>query len=633
MADDASNGPIGTAATPRAEGGRYPGAPPPPSRCRLSESVLWRWQRNYFQRRGIRAWSRGEVPHHVTSCPYIAEAYSRVVLGFLRDCLTAPAGGDRSEARPIDPDRPLYVIELGSGPGRFAYLFLKALRGLRRNPPFHDLSIRYVLTDFAERSLDYLHAHPRLRPFFEAGELDLARFDVESDRELALLRSGDVLGPGTLTNPLVVIANYLFDSIPQDAFAIAEGRLYELLLTIAPAAEPLDADDTALLAGAELTYEAEAVDGPYYGDPSWDRLLDGYRRRLPETTFLFPTAALRCIRNLVDFSSAPMLLLSGDRGYSRDEALAMGQGIPHPTLHGSFSLRVDYQLLGEYCRNQGGRALHPDHRHGDLHISALIFGASPGAFYETRQAYADAVERFGPDDFWTLRKGVEKAYDALSPDEVLALLRLSGWDHRRLIACLPALKPKLATLSAAQREGWVEAVCRVWDHYFPIGEEDDLAFEIGAILQGMGHHIEALTFFRHSVDLHGMKSATAFKIAACHLALRRREARRWVEKALALSPDREHWGKEVESERSGRLGWDGRPRRRPGPSVLGIGVAAVAGPGPARACPTSGPTAPGPAGPPPGPARFGSSGPSRSAVRGPRPGRARSDSVASVPLW
>jgi hypothetical protein len=54
----------------------------------------------------------------------------------------------------------------------------------------------------------------------------------------------------------------------------------------------------------------------------WDRLLDDYRRRLPATTFLFPTAALRCIENLQKFSRGPELLLSGNKGHCRDEAQA-----------------------------------------------------------------------------------------------------------------------------------------------------------------------------------------------------------------------------------------------------------------------------------------------------------------------
>jgi hypothetical protein len=89
------------------------------SRQRLSKSPLWRWQRNYFESHGIRAWTPGAVPYHITSCPFIARSYSRVVLGFLRDCAAAPSDGERSTVASIDPTRPIYIVELGSGSGRF----------------------------------------------------------------------------------------------------------------------------------------------------------------------------------------------------------------------------------------------------------------------------------------------------------------------------------------------------------------------------------------------------------------------------------------------------------------------------------------------------------------------------------
>jgi len=59
---------------------------------RLSRSLLWRLQRNYFEQQGIEAWRSGAVPHHITSSPFIADAYARVMMGFLRDWSTLDCG-------------------------------------------------------------------------------------------------------------------------------------------------------------------------------------------------------------------------------------------------------------------------------------------------------------------------------------------------------------------------------------------------------------------------------------------------------------------------------------------------------------------------------------------------------------
>ena len=57
---------------------------------RLSESLLWRLQKNFFESQGLQAWTTGIVPHYITSNGWIADAYAKVVLGWLRDCSGRP---------------------------------------------------------------------------------------------------------------------------------------------------------------------------------------------------------------------------------------------------------------------------------------------------------------------------------------------------------------------------------------------------------------------------------------------------------------------------------------------------------------------------------------------------------------
>jgi hypothetical protein len=182
---------------------------------RLSESLLWRLQKSFFAVTGATAWSRGIVPHYVTSNGWIAGAYARVVLGWLRDVTAAGL---------LDPGHPVYLLELGCGSGRFGYHFLARLLDLLGRSSLRGVTLRYVLTDFTESNLAPLRSHPALQPWIEEGILDFAGFDATGGEEIRLERSGTVLGAGTLVNPLVnplvVIANYVFDGVPQDAFAI-----------------------------------------------------------------------------------------------------------------------------------------------------------------------------------------------------------------------------------------------------------------------------------------------------------------------------------------------------------------------------------------------------------------------------
>ena len=51
------------------------------SGLRLSDSILWRYLRRYFQGMGIHSWSQGHVPYYITTNPFIARSYAKVLLG------------------------------------------------------------------------------------------------------------------------------------------------------------------------------------------------------------------------------------------------------------------------------------------------------------------------------------------------------------------------------------------------------------------------------------------------------------------------------------------------------------------------------------------------------------------------
>lgn len=484
---------------------------------RLSESVLWKLQREYFERQGIAAWSGGKVPHHITSSPFIADAYARIVLGFVRD---ADSG-------------PIHIVELGSGCGRFSHLFLKRFLELQRNSRLKHIPIKYVMTDVAEQNLEYWRTHPRFQPFVAAGSLDFARFNVEHDETLKLIHSGETLSPVGHRTTLVVIANYLFDSVPQDAFFVSGGHLFETLVSVSMKDE--DQDDADILSQIELSYDYNPINANYYDDPKWNRILTAYQNRLTATPFLFPTSALRCMRNLYRLSNGNMLLLSGDRGYSSDQALLAGNGAPVVAMHGSISMMVDYQIIGEYCRELGGQVLHPPGHTPNLNVSAFLLGDHADDFVETKHAYTETIVRFGPDDLFTLKEGIAPLFEELSVDQILAFLRLSCWDYLRFWECLGALKKHLPNVTDIQKQELRNTILKVWDHYLPIGEEHDLAFALGTLLLEIEFPADALEFLQRSVELYGIAPGSAYNLAVCHYGLGRMDhAREFADKALEL---------------------------------------------------------------------------------------------------
>ncbi|MCP4423295.1 MAG: hypothetical protein GY803_02265 [Chloroflexi bacterium] len=128
---------------------------------------------------------------------------------------------------------PIYIVELGAGSGRLAYHFLRQFSPRFQQSTVADRPIKYVMTDFVPEILDFWRRQERFQPWIEAGVLDFALFDVLDRRPLTLQNAKITLNPDQIQNPLILIANYFFDSIPQDSFVIEDRQLSANLLTLA----------------------------------------------------------------------------------------------------------------------------------------------------------------------------------------------------------------------------------------------------------------------------------------------------------------------------------------------------------------------------------------------------------------
>lgn len=457
----------------------------------FSQSRAWELQRAFYA--GMAGDAFTEIPHQIVDNPFVSAGFARVVVGFLRDC--ARGGLDLAE--------PLYVVELGAGTGRFAHGFLRELARWTDALPFALPEIVYVLTDLGDPTLDAWDANSALAD----ERLDFARFDVATDATLTLRRRGVTLE--RVTNPLVVIANYLFDSVPVDAFAIGDETVKECLLTVR-------GDDVPSM---ELEWSRRPVDPDRYPDPDLDELLEHYRTVLQHTVVTIPHVGIGCVRRLRALAGDRLLVLAGDKTHSTEESLAF-RSEPELSRHGgSFSLMVNFHALGWYAERHGGEVLHGGDRHVAVDVGVLLFGAPPGGYAETRLAYADAVTRFTPEDLSFLSEGVERAAARLSVAELVALLRLSGWDAFTLLGLAPALREQAAEADPAAQDELRTALLQTYERHFFVPGEDDLPFAIGLILFELEDYEAAIEFFEASLEQHGPDEATERNIEICEAQL------------------------------------------------------------------------------------------------------------------
>jgi tetratricopeptide (TPR) repeat protein len=494
----------------------------------LSESMLWNLQKDFFANQGPEAWTKGIVPQYITTNPYIANLYAKTIFGYLRDYVT------RTD---IDKKSTIYIMELASGVGRFTYTFLKRFLHIIENSPFKGLKIKYIVTDFSEKNIEYWQNHSFLKPYFDCGILDSATFDISKDDQLKLRSSGEILSKGNLKNPLILIANYTFDSLPQDTFYVNKGELFEGLITITSPEGKVNLEDKSILHGLDYYYTDNKINGNnYYEDDDFNDILLYYKNKLEDTSFSLPIMAMRCISRLKRLFNDDIILISADKGY-KDVKSMLKNSHPFLSKHGCISMTVNFHSMEQYFKNIGGKALHSIYDHENINMSLFLLTNSSHNFVETTMAYNDIIESVGPDDFYILKKAVVPLSESLETKQILTFLRFTGWDARTFQEVYNILLERLETEEDFPVDELIIVMNKVWEHYFPIGEEGDLAYYIGSLFSYVGYDNDALRYFEYSHELYGDSAEIYYEIAVCFYNLEQIDkALEYIEKSLALDP-------------------------------------------------------------------------------------------------
>jgi hypothetical protein len=481
----------------------------------LRDSLLWTIQQASYDTLGMDAWASDNTPSYITSNPWFAQATARVILGML-----------------IDIGQPVTIVELGAGTGRFSWLLLEALSAAVAACPVPVPDWMLVMTDAAPSLIAAWQEHPQLRQHVGAGRLDFARLNAAEPRAMRLIERRRLLEPG----PRIVLANYLWDSLPQDAYEVGAGRIEALHIGLGCAEDPTDLDAPTLMSRLRLLQSRQPPGA--LSPPVASRLTDYAARFTAPTAALMPTAAMGCIDWLA--RQGPVAVLSADKGIAAPEHIEDGEPLPVVIHGGSASMTVDFTALTAAAEHAGGWAL-TGCLDEPLFIHHLaVRGWSPGQLSRGALAFQQAFSSGGGYARYRLCKAITAERMAPSIDRLLALLSLTRWDPDILYTFAGAIEKRQDELTPSRRAELLAALGRVGRRTFAVPGDDDVDRLIAGLCAALSDPAGAQAAWGRHIHRRG---ATVEALHGSALALsmmgRPEEALACIQRALPLADDNE----------------------------------------------------------------------------------------------
>ena len=454
----------------------------------LSKSVIWDFQKQYFEDKGIHAWV-GEVPFYITSNVVFAHSYARVLAVFL--CEGWASGR-------LSLEEPVYMVELGTGTGKFSFYCVSYLKKLVSKFKTKG-TFCYVMTDFTHRNLEAWKENASFDVLRDEGLLDFSIYDTSSSTSIYLEYKKKYLNG--LVNPLCVVANYVFDSIPHDFFSISQGALLEQKTVTSIQSDLFKDGKIEALKELSIEFIEEMCVLPRYEEAVLNEILEGYLQKYPEGNFLLPVGAFYSIRFLESLSRQGIFMLSSDKGYTVEETIKTSPGASL-SFHGSFSLMVNYAAIASYMSLRGGD-FYLDTQSNGLRIGMFASSFNWKEFPHTAMAFEDHIIRFSTSDFLSVKNKLIEQKETLELTDLIAVLKLGQWDIDLFLLLASELMTKLDTFSIQHKSVLQEGLLIMQGQIFTMPHAQDPYFDLGRLAYQLGDLEASISLYSQSVAYNG----------------------------------------------------------------------------------------------------------------------------------
>lgn len=177
-------------------------------------------------------------------------------------------------------------------------------------------------------------------------------------------------------NPLICVANYLFDSLKHDAFSVSNennpGDLGEWRIKISSSFNPKEPQFLPSIIGTsdikwkihhvqEKDQNRKQISGPYL-NPLLNKILNWYQFILSDknnfpngASFVLPLGSIRLLEELIKFSNSNLFLITGDKADCYENEFDDYKTFPDITSHdGCFSFTTNFDAFSKLFALKNG---------------------------------------------------------------------------------------------------------------------------------------------------------------------------------------------------------------------------------------------------------------------------------------
>jgi tetratricopeptide (TPR) repeat protein len=381
-------------------------------------SIQWRLHDAYFARRGIAAWTEGDVPYFSTGNYAVARQHALFLLAHVADLER------RSRLR---PEEDVHVLEVGSGIGQFAVNLFRALEvGTGKAGRALSRRLRYIFSDYSEVSVREALRSEAMRDLEARGRIAPALFDVRRPERLL-----DLAGNPFRVPLAAVYANYVCCVTHMKHLRKAkDGSFFEKHVRIhvefpdppaggappAPAQVISDMFERPTKPDLQRELKVEHDWRPcdldaVLADPLHAATARDAVAPLEEATVGYPYAFLDMVRGLRAALGEDGVVLVNDYGSSALWELR-GHVERRPQHYGNtMNQGVDYAVFDAFARRAGMGILRTENPFRSVHVAALRAGAEvpPGLRAAFKAAFLDREDGEDMLDFGAAAKQWLKA--------------------------------------------------------------------------------------------------------------------------------------------------------------------------------------------------------------------------------